>query len=243
MKIYKIKLTDQQKAILNDHIDYEESRRKAFSILSYLIKHINLNDGGLRKSQRKIYDMYSARNFAYHEKLSFSSFQKVIRRLISLKLIIAEKLNNKITYFLPTNLPSQNTAQSVENTGLNGVSYGDEIQNINNNINTNTNIDDILKSYEKFYKGVAGNPITSKKDLRKIAINLFNLQGIKEPYIQALVLNKINNSHVKIQLKGAVSYIKTIINEKLVETTSLFMEQQKTDNKFKSLEEKLLGWS
>lgn len=242
MKIYKIKLTDQQKAILNDHIDYEESRRKAFSILSYLIKHINLNDGALRKSQKKLYDMYSARNFAYHEKLSLSTFKGIIRRLVELKLIITTKINNKITYILPENLPEKKVAQSVGNTRVYDISCDDEIQNINN-INTNTNIGDILKSYENFYKGVAGNPTTSKKDLRKIAINLFNLQGVKEPYIQALVLNKINNSHVKIQLKGAVSYIKTIINEKLVETTSLFMEQRKIDNEFKSLEEKLLGWS
>ena len=39
---------------------------------------------------------------------------------------------------------------------------------------------------------------------------------ITDPTLQAVILNKINNSKQKIKIQGAVDYIETIVVEKLI---------------------------
>ena len=67
---------------------------------------------------------------------------------------------------------------------------------------------------------------------------------ITDPTLQAVILNKINNSKQKINIQGAVDYIETIVVEKLIafdceKTGGTFRYQDPVEDK---LEEDLLAW-
>lgn len=85
---------------------------------------------------------------------------------------------------------------------------------------------DIIAYLKNSYKGIKKSfDIATKKELREIAEVLFvannvNSNSRRDKYIQHLVLNKIKFSLKKIKFSGAVSYIETILFEKMIEVDS-----------------------
>lgn len=85
---------------------------------------------------------------------------------------------------------------------------------------------DIIAYLKNSYKGIKKPfDIATKKELREIAEVLFmannvNSNSRRDKYIQHLVLNKIKFSLNKIKFCGAVSYIETILFEKMIEVDS-----------------------
>lgn len=248
MKRYITKLTDEQKNILNASIEYEEHRRKCFSILSYVIKHVNKNNGFFNKSYENFYKMY----IRYHDKMSLANFKLIISKLADLNLIFIVKYKKRNVYFLDKQLAEQMAkeinAGTLTLTTIGSTNQLTEILNhiIINNTNTNNNNSDndnsdtttpqtniinnaganikeqakeFFKYLKESYKGIAGNVILTKSELKKIAKNIFSYRGVHEAYIQNLVFSKINYSNQRIQAAGAINYIDTIITEKLVQTS------------------------
>lgn len=237
---YITKLTKEQTFLLKKEIHSEECRRKCLSVLSYITKHCNLNNGAWSKSFSDIHKMY----IRYHKHMSLSNLKKIINKLYELELIYITKCGNKNIYFVDPKVAEKvaekYSIETKENSRVDSKKSITELLRDLNNTNT-LSIGEIFNYYKNTYKGVTGNPIASKTDLRKIAKNLFMLRGIHEPYIQTLVLNKINNSNTRINLKGCIAYLDTIITEKLVETTTHFRKPERGDMSL--LEQKLLGWA
>lgn len=208
MKKYKTQLTKQQISILNDKVDQQEHRNKCFSVLSYIIKYTELNEGSWSKSIENISKMY---NRCLFRKMSLSNMRKIINKLRDLGLIVIDRINNRNSYRVMEKVTEKKEPQSIENTN---VKENSELhKDLNTRINTNTNI---IERFRNCYKGIAGNKNTSKKDLIDIAKSLLAFKGVRDGRIEAEVFRKLLNCNTNIQLVGAVQYIDTVIIENLL---------------------------
>lgn len=236
-----LKLTKQEWSILNDNIECSNARNKVASVLNYLKKHIEKNEGTFSKSLAKIHMFYSRSHF----KFTLTHFKNIVNRLKDLGLIVIEKVKNRNVYTLP--LPNENLdthnhavtkkvtkkvteinhAQSIDITNVEGNSEKHRYKGyIDNNITLPITYKDILREIKKSYKGIKKVfEVASKKELREIAEMLFvannvNSDSKRDKYIQYLVLRKIKFSQKQIKFSGAVNYIEAILIEKMSEVDS-----------------------
>lgn len=220
---YFTKIDKETCIYLKEHVKGDECRRKCLSVLSYIMKHCRLNNGCWIKSFADMHKMY----VRYHKSMSLANLKKIVNKLHSLGLIFIVKINKVNAYFLDEEIANKVAREINAKTEMNATvkeaKKNTELQTIINNTNTNNNMQDVIEYYQKSYSGISGNPTASKSELKKIAKTLMNMRAVHESTVQALVFNKINLSQQKIQLRGAIKYIDTIITEKLVETTKSVM--------------------
>lgn len=224
-----LRITAEEWAVLNNNIECNNARAKVASVLNYLKKYIELNGGSFSKSLAKIHMFYSRSHF----KFTLTHFKNIINRLKDFGLIAIEKVKNRNVYTLPVTkkvtekVTEKKSNESIDNTKLKDDNkkhrYSDLVDNKFNLPITYNNIIDELKSSYKGIKKVSD--IATKKELKEIAEVLFvannvNSNSRRDKYIQYLVLRKIKFSLKKIKFSGAVSYIETILFEKMIEVDS-----------------------
>ncbi|EJT6481013.1 hypothetical protein N2W44_002643 [Clostridium perfringens] len=224
-----LRITAEEWAVLNNNIECNNARAKVASVLNYLKKYIELNGGSFSKSLAKIHMFYSRSHF----KFTLTHFKNIINRLKEFGLIAIEKVKNRNVYTLPVTkkvtekVTEKKSNESIDNTKLKDDNskhrYSDLVDNKFNLPITYNNIIDELKSSYKGIKKVSD--IATKKELKEIAEVLFvannvNSNSRRDKYIQYLVLRKIKFSLKKIKFSGAVSYIETILFEKMIEVDS-----------------------
>lgn len=248
-----LKITPGEWIILNNNIECNNARAKAASVLNFLKKCIEANEGTFSKALAKIHILYSRSHF----KFTLTHFKNIINRLKNLGLLIIEKIKNRNVYTLPkekkSNINIKNYAlfnknidcnnfivtkkvtkkvtekKSNENTDITKFEVSEkkhrymDLYDINN---LHITYNDIIAYFKNSYKGIKKSfDIATKKELKEIAEILFvannvNSNSKRDKYIQHLVLNKIKFSLKKIRFSGAVSYIETILFEKMIEVDS-----------------------
>lgn len=220
IKRYIIRLSKQQVDTLNNNIKYKNCRDKCFSVLSYIVKHATINKGSFMKSFAEFHKMY----IRYHQKynMCLANFKKIIKKLEDLGLVFINIYKNTNIYCVDQKV-AKKVAKNIcvlskADTKVEGKNRNTEILTSLDYTNT-IKTEDLLAYYAKSYKGLSGNPVLKKSELKKIAKNLFSLRGVHEAMIQNMVFAKIINSNVKIQAAGAIQYIDAIITDKLIMTT------------------------
>ena len=225
MNNYTIQIPKQQLNIINCHIFNDNKRAKCLSVLAYIIKNLD-TDNSIRMSLDRLHARYSAWK-GRKIKIGRTHFINLVNELAELKLLTIQKVGRLNKYFFNPivdekvieKVDKENLVQSIENSKIEVCEISDKEEITNSNLNTNTNIGDIIKTYGKSFRMLKGDKSVSKSDLRAIAKNLFSLRNIHETVVQSLVFAKINHSHQTINSYGAVAYINSIITEKLIQTT------------------------
>ena len=201
--MYKIKFNEYQKNVFKKVEFNGDKKRKLMSVYSYLIKYSDENNEVL-KSLNKLHSMYNR----YHIKVSNKYFYDLVDLLHDLELIIKQGKSIKI---VQEKVQKEKHTESSENTSVEVI-----VEKLNtegeDNLYTNTNIVEMLKS---FYKGITGRVNATKKELKDIAKCLFVLNGVDNALVQHAVFFKIDNSKRNINFQGAVAYVEAILMEKL----------------------------
>lgn len=261
------KLTENEWTILNNNIEYNESRRKHASVLYFLKKYIIKNDGFFSKSIDNIYAMFK-RNKNY---ISTGQLKNIVNKLKELGLICVERVKKRNVYALPLaeklaeKLANKKPTPGVEVTGI-GSNLKKHRYGVNDNTILDTNKENdinLISRLKRVYRGVKPSLVASKKQLRDIAQSVLVAKGMHsnsyfDKAVQYLVYKKIKYSNQKINLLGAVSYIEKIVDDrldayknKLVEVPNYVTgEQNLAFNDFPQreydwdkLEKELLSWN
>lgn len=218
MKRYKIKFTEYQKDVFK-MIDFNgDKKRKLMSVYSYLIKYSNEN-GVVTKSLNKLYNMY----IRHHKNFSRAYFYNLVGILSESKLVVKNKNIVVVDKNIDNKIDKEKDNEAVETTQLEEYIdlHNREVLK-NKNLYTNTNIeqitnDNIIEMLKNHYKGISGKINASKNDLIDIAKCLCVVNRVDNALVQYTILHKIHNSKQKINIRGAVAYVMSIVMEKLGE--------------------------
>lgn len=197
-----LKLTKEDWNILNNNIECNNARAKVASVLNYLKKYIEKNDGTFSKSLAKIHMFYSRSHF----KFTLTHFKNIVNRLKELGLIVIEKVKNRNVYTLPKEKKSnkiiKNYALINKNIDCNNFTVTKKVakkvtekklaENIDTsylepkqkkhrysdlgdiNFNLPITYNDIIKKMKNAYKGIKKVfEVANKKELKEIAEFLF----------------------------------------------------------------------
>lgn len=215
---YKVPFTPEEKKLFNT-IKSQKIRSTTMGLYANLVfkaeKQIESGkDAALTFSFRPFLNTYNRG----HRYLSLGSFKNRIDILISLGLLKVKKNKQTCTYYLNRFLNSSEATPDVATTNVGAGEEKHKYRSYNNILNTNNIIDQLSNAY----KGVEYNTVASKKQLKKIAKALLvaynlNSKTMHDKCVQWLVFKKLRFSNKKINLIGAVNYIKTIILDKLKE--------------------------
>ena len=244
IKAYPNKIDKKVKTILNMTGYREDKIKKYLSVYSKLLKYTNDENRVVERPSAEIYKLIKY-DWEYNQRkkcFSYSYFKQIIQDLADLGLLMLKK-NSKYQLIFVLKISDivtkEKTPKHLENSNLDGNSnFLSRFSNKNYNTNT------LLQKIKSLYKGIRGIKYASKKELRDIAKSLMVKYRITDPTLQAVILNKINNSKQKINIQGAVDYIETIVVEKLIafdceKTGGTFRYQDPVEDK---LEEDLLAW-
>ncbi|HFD2084269.1 hypothetical protein [Clostridium perfringens] len=249
------RLSNYEWNTLNTKISFYPTRKKASKVLFFLKKYIILNGGKYQKSTQSMYKI-----FKNSCKISHSKFKDILNQLEGLGLIgvIRDGLKTK-TYFIPDNPENdQNDKPKLKknlkfkdsDSGQSEDDLWSEFWNIVEKINKN-------------YKGIEPEDIkfATKKQLYGIAKTLLateNFIGNKADYnnIQYLIFRKIRYSNQRINLVGAVQYIRKVINDQvqryrngelkvpfIIPVRQALVNFSQRDTDYNSIENELLGWT
>lgn len=220
------KLTENEWTILNDSIEYKESRRKHASVLYFLKKHIILNEGFFSKSIDNIHAMFK-RNKNY---ISTGQLKNIVNRLKDLELICVKRVKKRNIYALPLaeklakKLANKKSTQPVVNSGFENNSKKHRYEILDKDYNTNTTLEKPKKSLMQIlreeYRGIKSTGIATKDELRKLAQHVLTIKGFggnnaMHKSIQYLVFNKIKFSQQKIDRLGAIAYIEKVVEDRI----------------------------
>ena len=244
IKAYPNKIDKKVKTVLNMTGYRDDKIKKYLSVYSKLLKYTNDENRVVERPSAEIYKLIKY-DWEYNQRkkcFSYSYFKQIIQDLADLGLLMLKK-NSKYQLIFVLKISDivtkEKTPKHLENSNLDGNS--NSLSRFSNqNYNTNT----LLQKIKNLYKGIRGIKYASKKELRDIAKSLMVKYRITDPTLQAVILNKINNSKQKINIQGAVDYIDTIVVEKLIafdceKTGGTFRYQDPVEDK---LEEDLLAW-
>ena len=244
IKAYPNKIDKKVKTILNMTGYREDKIKKYLSVYSKLLKYTNDENRVVERPSSEIYKLIKYDwEYNQHKKcFSYSYFKQIIQDLADLGLLMLKK-NSKYQLIFVLKISDivtkEKTPKHLENSNLDGnLNFLSRFSNKKYNTNT------LLQKIKSLYKGIRGIKYASKKELRDIAKSLMVKYRITDPTLQAVILNKINNSKQKINIQGAVDYIETIVVEKLIafdceKTGGTFRYQDPVEDK---LEEDLLAW-
>ena len=233
-KYYKTKFNDYQMAIFNA-LDLNGYKRfNLMSVYSYLIKHSI--DKLVSKSLSKLYAMY----IRYHKKvdsmdesISKSYFCGLITELVDLKLLTKDNrkvfiLDSPVDKKVDEKVDKNNSAPSVEESGVTKDSVATEIQSSNqyyNNNIYNTSGEDVADIHNDFdlafesadskvFVPYGSKVLATKEQLKEIAEDLYKTLKIRSKHIKTEVLNVICAYDERIYLQSARSYLKAVITDK-----------------------------
>lgn len=215
---YKTKLEQWKKDILNKEIKNQKSRDNHFSVLSYITKYCNLNQGVYTDSYKVIFKRY--KDYDGHPRMSIQYFKKIIIRLCDLGLIFINRFKNQNVYSILKEV-AEKVALKIKalNPDYKGMRVvepkGQILKSID--LNTNTDMEQLIDYYKKSYAGISGKRTATKSDLVEIAKTLMSMRSIHQADVQSKVFKKIYSLQQKINTKGAVSYVLAILNEKYEE--------------------------
>ena len=244
IKAYPNKIDKKVKTVLNMTGYRDDKIKKYLSVYSKLLKYTNDENRVVERPSAEIYKLIKY-DWEYNQRkkcFSYSYFKQIIQDLADLGLLMLKK-NSKYQLIFVLKISDivtkEKTPKHLENSNLDGNSNFLS-RFYNKKYNTNT----LLQKIKSLYKGIRGIKYASKKELRDIAKSLMVKYRITDPTLQAVILNKINNSKQKINIQGAVDYIETIVVEKLIafdceKTGGTFKYQDPVEDK---LEEDLLAW-
>ena len=244
IKAYPNKIDKKVKTVLNMTGYRDDKIKKYLSVYSKLLKYTNDENRVVERPSAEIYKLIKY-DWEYNQRkkcFSYSYFKQIIQDLADLGLLMLKK-NSKYQLIFVLKISDivtkEKTPKHLENSNLDGNSnFLSRFSNKKYNTNT------LLQKIKSLYKGIRGIKFACKKELRDIAKSLMVKYRITDPTLQAIILNKINNSKQKINIQGAVDYIETIVVEKLIEfdckkTGGTFRYQDPVEDK---LEEDLLAW-
>ena len=244
IKAYPNKIDKKVKTVLNMTGYRDDKIKKYLSVYSKLLKYTNDENRVVERPSAEIYKLIKY-DWEYNQRkkcFSYSYFKQIIQDLADLGLLMLKK-NSKYQLIFVLKISDivtkEKTPKHLENSNLDGNSnFLSRFSNKNYNTNT------LLQRIKNLYKGIRGIKFACKKELRDIAKSLMVKYRITDPTLQAVILNKINNSKQKINIQGAVDYIETIVVEKLIafdceKTGGTFKYQDPVEDK---LEEDLLAW-
>ena len=244
IKAYPNKIDKKVKTVLNMTGYRDDKIKKYLSVYSKLLKYTNDENRVVERPSAEIYKLIKY-DWEYNQRkkcFSYSYFKQIIQDLADLGLLMLKK-NSKYQLIFVLKISDivtkEKTPKHLENSNLDGNSnFLSRFSNKKYNTNT------LLQKIKSLYKGIRGIKYASKKELRDIAKSLMVKYRITDPTLQAVILNKINNSKQKINIQGAVDYIETIVVEKLIafdceKTGGTFRYQDPVEDK---LEEDLLAW-
>lgn len=228
MNNYKVQIPKKQLEIINYNIFNDNKRAKCLSVLSYMLQNLD-KDNAVRMSLDRLYEKYSSWKDR-KIKIGRTHFINLANELVDLGILVINKVGRLNKYFFNPSVDEKvcekvdetNCDKPVENTNVEAELNSHKEEITKTNLNTNTNIMDVVEVYRQSFRTIKGNYIMSKSDLKQIARDLFVLRGIHEFSVQSMVMSKIYHSQQKINICGAVNYINTIITEKLVETTNFY---------------------
>ncbi|MHC9368303.1 hypothetical protein ACY0I0_05655 [Clostridium perfringens] len=206
---YKIPFTKEQKDKLSE-IGSKKKIQKAGSVLAYIIKYANKENGYLDVSIERLHAKYAENkkkivNGKKKAQISLTYFKKLADMLVD-KGILSIKREGKLKFY-----------------GINPVLDEEKQENdTEEEVQDDPNDEGLLERLAKAYKGVEYNVIATKKQLKIIAkallvANNLNSNSVHDKCVQWLVFKKIKNSLQRINLVGAIRYIETILYEKLIE--------------------------
>lgn len=241
--------------VLNTEISFYPTRKKASKVLFFLKKYIISNDGKYKKSTKSMHKVF--RNSC---KISHSKFKDIVTQLEDLELIgvIRDGLKTK-TYFIPDNPKNDQDDKPKLRKNL---KFKDSDLEANEDDLWNE-FWNIVEKINKNYKGIEPEDIkfATKKQLYGIAKTLLatdNFTGNKADYnnIQYLIFRKIRYSNQKINLAGAVQYIKKVISDQvgqyrkgelkvpfLTPVRQALVNFSQRDTDYNNIENELLGWT
>ena len=244
IKAYPNKIDKKVKTVLNMTGYRDDKIKKYLSVYSKLLKYTNDENRVVERPSAEIYKLIKY-DWEYNQRkkcFSYSYFKQIIQDLADLGLLMLKK-NSKYQLIFVLKISDivtkEKTPKHLENSNLDGNS---NFLSRFSNKKYNTNA--LLQKIKNLYKGIRGIKFACKKELRDIAKSLMVKYRITDPTLQAVILNKINNSKQKINIQGAVDYIETIVVEKLIafdceKTGGTFRYQDPVEDK---LEEDLLAW-
>lgn len=234
-KYYKTKFNDYQMSIFNT-LDLNGYKRfNLMSVYSYLIKHSI--DKLVSKSLSKLYAMY----IRYHKKvdsmdesISKSYFCGLINELVDIKLLTKDNrkvfiLDSPVDKKVDEKVDKNNSAPSVEESGVTEDSVATEIQSsnqyYNNNNIYNTSSEDVVDIHNDFdlafesddskvFVPYGSKVLATKEQLKEIAEDLYKTLKIRSNHIKTEVLNVICAYDERIYLQSARSYLKAVILDK-----------------------------
>ncbi|WP_283702834.1 hypothetical protein [Clostridium perfringens] len=209
---YKIPFTKEQKDKLSE-IGSKKKIKNAGSVLAYITKYANKETGYLEFSIEKLYSKYVKDTKKYKmlkgEKkppISLAYFKNLANLLFDIGILKIKKKgkNGRFKFY-----------------GIEEFEKKEKDDKITLENKENETIDKLANEY----KGIGYNVKATKNDLKKIAKALLvkmelNSKSVHDKCVQWLVFKKIKFSLQKINLVGAVKYIKKIINEKMKEVKS-----------------------
>lgn len=245
---YNTKIEQWKKDILNKEIKNQRSRDNHFSVLSYITKYCNMNQGVYTDSYKVIFKRY--KDYDGHPRMCIQYFKKIIIRLCDLGLIFINRYKNQNVYSILQEV-AEKVAQKIkaQNPNYRGMRAVEPKGQILKSIDlyTDTDIEQLIDYYKKSYAGISGKRTATKKDLVEIAKTLMSMRTIHQADVQAMVFRKIYTLQQKINAKGAVSYVNKLIMEKYEECQFIRSKVNPNINPnyekhLVSLEKQLLGW-
>lgn len=196
---YDTELTQSEKMFICNLTECDNKRKKYFSILAFRVKYLKENWSAAKWHRKHQSYIERIRIGLTHFKNLLKDLQPLIEnRLAGLEVAVTscdEKVTKKVTIL--------NQPQSIENSSL------EPILKNNNNIKDNINYTNTIKR-----KG-----FLTRKELRLLAEDILFKTGVRDITVKAIVFKKIYNLKSKIHVNGAISYLKKMITEKLIETT------------------------
>ncbi|MBI6024832.1 hypothetical protein P5F43_06770 [Clostridium perfringens] len=241
-KRYKIKFYEKEDFLISK-IKNSKTKDSVMAVYSYLIKlaETQFKSSELSFSLREFLKSFNG----YHSKISLATLSNRFNTLKSLGLLQIKKVKQQCKYILTRyskeffkeynldgnldgNLNSQKSSSDFEKTNVEGGGSfsNNELPNsftipfTSSKVNSELNIFDEIENLSKRYKGVSCSVYASKSQLKKIARGLLvqmelNSNTLHDNCVQWLVNYKCSTLKKKIDLKGAVEYVRAIIMDKL----------------------------
>ncbi|MDQ0149602.1 hypothetical protein ACFO6R_16160 [Eubacterium multiforme] len=244
-KRYRINFSDEELLKLNKILN-ENKRKKAMSVLQYIIKYCDEKSGFLELSLDRLYEKFKR----YHKEISLTYFKKLSETLVELRLLAIKKIG-RLKFF------------------------GRKILNkIKNNKEENKeNIEEykVKNKYEKLKKNNVKEKkskdefkVASKENVIEVAYEIMNEAGIKtgsRTYFQVIESLYYILDKKDIHINGMVKYIEKVVEDKVrkqglfkanlialrnkvYKTINFnnFTQRKRSSKEWRNIEMKLLGW-
>lgn len=228
---YNITLTKSQKYAIYKITDNKDKQNRLMSIYQYCIKYTDKSTGMLSKTIGKLFTMYSAKDFMYHNKISRKYFYTLVDLLIEKKLIFANKVHKRVH----KTVHKTETVETIENASVESNLENPNKQTTNRNtyIYTPNTSNDVIETAKEILKEMnVKSKVIKNMVMDKLANINLDSKGMLN-YIYAVILDKI-----KVYYKARDKYKQKIVESRNVNNFSFTKKEKKarTFNNFEARE-------